>query len=760
MTASTGTTDTGATAPPAAFNDEKALWTVYTHQDGREYYYHTVTKQTVWQKPDELKTPKELELEASPWKEYTTKEGKKYYHNAKTASTVWTIPDEYKALVEQLEQEKEEMKQQKEKERQKQRLETQHQKQQQHQQQQHQQPPPQHKPQPFQPQPSGPGVPPFAPPVAGGMPAPLGHPPHLGLPVRPAVPFVPQPQRPPIVPIPQRPSKQQSTANVVNQAPEFETKEEAEKAFMKMLKDTGVTSTWTWEQTMRAVVTDPMYRALKTIVERKAAFQTYVEEQRIAEQEEAKAKEQKLRADFLALLESSGKVTHATRYSTVKQLFAEEAAFTAFGDDDRLRQSVFNSMIDDLTRKEKELSRQRRREGMTKLTGLLKAMPEITYATRWAAAQEMYMAKPDFQRDEVLRSLNKVDQLSVFEEHIKVLERDYEHQRERKRLLRRRTERKRREGFKALLGDLRGEGKVNARTEWSQVYPSLKDDARYQDILGQPGSTPQELFWDLIEDLDEKLYQDRKVVQEVLKASDYEIFPETTFEEFYAQVQSDEKIQAIRKEDIQLIFDQLLAKAAHHAKEEKRRQERIARKKAEAFRYMLKHLDPPVTSESTWEEVKAKAESKPEFNAFDNDDQRKEVFERYLARLKERNDSDDEDGSILEDDADYYGGKRSSSGTDRKRAGHHSHYSPSSSSSTHHRHDDHHYSHSRDRSSKRSHDSDAHHSGHKHVRSENEAADKTQVVADDSRLAKKSKTEEEPLTPSVAPDSEKEEGEV
>ncbi|KAG0236940.1 PRP40 pre-mRNA processing factor 40 [Actinomortierella wolfii] len=746
----------------AATSGEKSLWTVYTHQDGREYYYHTVTKQTVWQKPDELKTPKELELEACPWKEYTTKEGKKYYHNAKTSSTVWTIPDEYKILLEQFEQEKEEIKQRKEKERQQQMLEKQ--------QQQQNQPPPQmlqsppqilqSPPQQQQIQVGAPVAIPFAPPIAGGLPTPHVQPPLAGLPVRPGAPFVPPMQRPPFVPVPQRPAKPQPATNVVNQAPEFATKEEAEKAFMKMLKDTGVTSTWTWEQTMRAVVTDPMYRALKTTVERKAAFQAYIEEQRITEQEEAKAKQQKLRADFLKLLENSGKVTHATRYSSIKQMFADEDAYKAFGDDDRLRQSVFSSFVDDLNRKEKEQARQRRREGMTKLAALLKTMPEITYATRWAAAQELFMAKPEFQREEVVRSLNRVDQLSVFEEHIKALEREYEHQRERKRLLRRRTERKRREAFKAMLTELRNAGKVNARTEWSQVYPSLKDDARYQDILGQPGSTPQELFWDLIEDLDEKLYQDRKLVQEVLKTIDYEIVPETTFDEFYAKVQPQERLQSITKEDMQLIFDQLLAKAVHQAKEEKRRLERIARKKAEAFRYMLKHLDPPVTVESTWDEVKVKAESKPEYNAFENDEQRKEVFERYIERLKERNDSDDEDGSILEDDADYYNGKRSSSTSDRKRSSHHSHYSPSSSSSSHPRHDDHHYSNTRDRSSRRSYDSEANQGGHKHGRGENEGTDKSQGGSDDLRPVKKTKSEEEPLTPTVAPDSEKEEGEV
>lgn len=38
----------------------KSLWVEYTHQDGRKYYYHSATKQTVWQKPDELKSSKEV----------------------------------------------------------------------------------------------------------------------------------------------------------------------------------------------------------------------------------------------------------------------------------------------------------------------------------------------------------------------------------------------------------------------------------------------------------------------------------------------------------------------------------------------------------------------------------------------------------------------------------------------------------------------------------------------------------------------------
>ena len=36
---------------------------------------------------------------------------------------------------------------------------------------------------------------------------------------------------------------------------------------------------WTWEQTMREIITHPIYRALKTPSERKAAFHAYLDKE-------------------------------------------------------------------------------------------------------------------------------------------------------------------------------------------------------------------------------------------------------------------------------------------------------------------------------------------------------------------------------------------------------------------------------------------------------------------------------------------------
>ena len=50
-----------------------------------------------------------------------------------------------------------------------------------------------------------------------------------------------------------------------------------------------------------------------------------------------------------------------------------------------------------------------------------------------------------------------------------------------------------------VLQGLVKSGHITARTKWKDVYPAFADDARYLDILGNPGSNPLELFWDIVD---------------------------------------------------------------------------------------------------------------------------------------------------------------------------------------------------------------------------------------------------------------------
>lgn len=45
------------------------MWTEHKSPDGRTYYYNTETKQSTWEKPDDLKTPAEVQFQR--WKKGT-----------------------------------------------------------------------------------------------------------------------------------------------------------------------------------------------------------------------------------------------------------------------------------------------------------------------------------------------------------------------------------------------------------------------------------------------------------------------------------------------------------------------------------------------------------------------------------------------------------------------------------------------------------------------------------------------------------------
>uniref|UniRef100_A0A452TFH2 Pre-mRNA-processing factor 40 homolog A n=1 Tax=Ursus maritimus TaxID=29073 RepID=A0A452TFH2_URSMA len=83
------------------FHEFKSMWTEHKSPDGRTYYYNTETKQSTWEKPDDLKTPAEQLLSKCPWKEYKSDSGKPYYYNSQTKESRWAKPKELEDLEEE-----------------------------------------------------------------------------------------------------------------------------------------------------------------------------------------------------------------------------------------------------------------------------------------------------------------------------------------------------------------------------------------------------------------------------------------------------------------------------------------------------------------------------------------------------------------------------------------------------------------------------------------------------------------------------------
>jgi len=70
------------------------------------------------------------------------------------------------------------------------------------------------------------------------------------------------------------------------------SKEDAISIFKEALQDAGVTTTWRWEDANRVTASDFRIKALKTIAERKAAFNQHIEELKAKERNEARLRRQ------------------------------------------------------------------------------------------------------------------------------------------------------------------------------------------------------------------------------------------------------------------------------------------------------------------------------------------------------------------------------------------------------------------------------------------------------------------------------------
>ena len=127
--------------------------------------------------------------------------------------------------------------------------------------------------------------------------------------------------------------------------------------------------------------------------------------------------------------------------------------------------------------------------------------------------------------------------------------------------------------LQALLKELVDRGQIKAGTKWKTVYPLFKDDERYKNILGNPGSGPLELFWDIVDSMDQKLEGKTEIIQGAIKryneknkSSDgmdvdggpvaFKVGIETTATQFLnvVKAEEDEQVRALSDKELSDVF--------------------------------------------------------------------------------------------------------------------------------------------------------------------------------------------------------------
>ena len=437
-----------------------------------------------------------------------------------------------------------------------------------------------------------------------------------------------------------------------NSDPQYSTYEEAEAAFMKLLRRSNVQPDWAWEQAMRATIKDPQYRALKDPKDRKSAFEKYVIEVQIQEKDRAKERLAKLRTDFGTMLRSHPEIKHYTRWKTARPIIEGETIFRSTNDDTERRQ-LFEEYIIELKRVNTEREAVTRKSAMDELVDILKSLNLEPY-TRWSEAQEVIQSNGLFQADDKFKTLSKSDILTAFENHMKTLERSFNDERQREKNSKQRRERQNRDNFLTLLRELGSTSQIKVGTRWMDILPLIQDDTRYLSLLGQPGSTPLDLFWDTVEEEERAFRPVKDDVYDVLDDKRFEVTPTTGISEFLHVMSLDRRTAPLSQDLLEIAFTRIQKKIHDSLEEDKHASEKQSRRHIESLRSRMKHWDrPAITVSTTWESFRPHIAHLEEFKALPNDELRRKAFDKVIQRIKDKEDDKDNERRSGKRDRDH-----------------------------------------------------------------------------------------------------------
>ncbi|KAL4222390.1 PRP40 pre-mRNA processing factor 40 [Mactra antiquata] len=596
-------TSTASSSPSQADHkaEKKSPWTEHKAPDGRTYYYNHVTKQSSWEKPKDLQTETEMLLARCPWKEYKSDTGKVYYHNSVTKESRWTKPKELEELeasiAKQREQEKgssengsSETSTSADSAKQSKSLST----------------------------------------IEQAMQATLAS---IELPPPPKA--VVQTK-----PVEKEPSDSSSEESEEEKPPpkkpvnlKFRNKKEAMDAFKTLLKEKKVPSNATWENAMKLIVNDPRYGALKHLNERKQAFNEYKTQRVKEEKEEARLRAKQAKEDLERFLLTHDKMTSSVKYWKADSLFSDYDEWQAVNDRDR--RELFDDVVHMLEKREKEDAKTLRKRNIKVFNEILDNMPNLTHNTTWSEAQQMLLDNPRFTEDPDLQNMDKEDALVCFEDHIRMLEQENDDEKERERRRVKRQQRKNREGFLVLLDELHEQGRLNSMSLWMDLFLIVSSDPRFQHMLGQPGSTPLDLFKFYVEDLKARFHDEKKIVKEILRDRSYTIEVNTTFEEFSNMIADDKRANSLDTGNIKLTYNSLIEKAEAREKERLKEEARKLRKLETNFKNMLGDAEPAIEQESKWEDIRGRFENEAAFEAITLESERMRLYKEFLVAMEE-----------------------------------------------------------------------------------------------------------------------------
>ncbi|KAM3378322.1 hypothetical protein P3S68_010735 [Capsicum galapagoense] len=231
---------------------------------------------------------------------------------------------------------------------------------------------------------------------------------------------------------------------------------------------------------MRAVINDRRYGALKSLCERKQAFNEYLSQKKKLEAEERRVKQKKAREDFRIMLEDCKELSPSSRWR--QSPYSNMMNVLKLLSELKTSEDLFEDYVEELEKKVKLL--------LQNFLEHVKALEEqkrnrveylsfdfIKASSQWRKVQDR------LETDERCSRLEKIDRLEIFQEYIRDLESEEEEQRKLRMEELRKAERKNRDEFRKLMEEHVAAGILNAKTNWRDYCIKDQQQKTYLQML-------------------------------------------------------------------------------------------------------------------------------------------------------------------------------------------------------------------------------------------------------------------------------------
>ncbi|XP_021776167.1 pre-mRNA-processing protein 40A-like [Chenopodium quinoa] len=409
----------------------------------------------------------------------------------------------------------------------------------------------------------------------------------------------------------------------------YASKQEAKDAFKALLESVNVESDWTWEQAMRLIINDKRYAALRSLGERKQAFNEHLIQKRKHEAEERRFKHRKARENFRKMLEECSELTSTTRWGKALNMIGNDERFKAI-ERARDREDMFEEYVVELEKKERSKQEEERQRNIMEYRNFLESCDFIKANSQWRKVKDR------LEDDQRCSRLDAMDQLKIFQEYVGDLEKEEEEQKRIQKEEIRRAERRNRDEFRKLMEGHVSDGTLSAKTLWRDYHSKVKDTPVYVAVSSNTsGSTPKELFEDVVEELKKQYEDDRIRIKDAVKSGKVSISSTWTLEDFKAAIEDDISNPEVSENNLKLVFDELLERVKEKEEKEAKRRKRLG----DEFFNMLCSLKD-ITVDSKWEDCLPLFEDREEFRSIGEKAFSMQIFEEYLDQLKEKEEKD------------------------------------------------------------------------------------------------------------------------